>query len=42
MTSPVSFEFYDWLDEVPRTPTGVLAYDRGETRVCPVSDVFAE
>jgi hypothetical protein len=34
--------FFDWLDEVPRTPTGVLSYERGETRVQPISVVAAE
>ena len=34
--------FFDWFDEQPRTPTGLLVNQRGETRVRPVSDAFAE
>jgi hypothetical protein len=35
--------FFDWLDEVPRTPHGVLIHGGGgEMRVRPVEVAFAE
>jgi hypothetical protein len=40
MPSGLSPTFWDWLDEVPRTPSGVLVSERGETRVRPVAVAF--
>jgi len=42
MPNTLSPEFFDWLDEQPRTPTGVLVIEGGETRVRPISYAFAE
>jgi hypothetical protein len=32
-----SEEFFDLLDEQPRTPTSILVRDRGETRSVPIA-----
>jgi hypothetical protein len=32
-----SEEFFDLLDEQPRTPTSILVRDRGETRSFPIA-----
>ena len=38
----LSTEFFDWLDEMPCTPEGVLVQEGHETRVRPAVSVFAE